>query len=1602
MPKNGPQKSQSIADKRQNNYERRLAHANAALGAYPIFDIPLEVTNAGLFWLSAAMLMTSAYAGQGQFSAEFSNEPGSSGTVSESETVAVVAPSQPNSGTLKTASVSPKTVSVPASQQTATKKSGSATAQSTTPATARKVYQKKKNKKSEPVSSFKLLDQYNAAVMGQRYTSAKDIIEELIERGENLNTLEMPDGRRKFKSFVIHVAIEKGNLDFIEYLVGRGADINIPINIFDGTKESSLNSLIRALQLRYSADDMRRLFKLGGSLDDIELGAIESMIDQIYSVSYNKAKNSKAIFIDEKSLKQRAGEVKRVLRENHRVSNKGFKVGEPLQTLEIEKSLKDITKKTLSPKKKQNILDSFIANIKKNNIKAAKSNIDELIDYGERLNKITFENKSDDHTVQSGLIDVALVSKNLELIQYLCERGIDINSPRVVTTVDGNRMERPSLSSVIDYQYSADELRKLFELGLRVDFSLDDISKIFSYIDRTYKLSTVKATELKDVIRQYWYIHKKINGEVNVFANLMAMGKSVYHAIDDKTGDLFVSVFGGRNGVLDIVKVKWEFRANLVLIGDLEVFSEWVGRKKSVRFSDKDGNTFLHYIAGRGTPEFAQKLIDLGGDINRSNIFGMQPVHMAIIAGNVRLVEFYLDKNVEFISPVSKKLSKVIVSAVSSNPQMMKLLHERHIDFNAWYLPRVGDGEMDVSAPAHSTLDSLSPSYSDEHYTLWGLGVAGITTAIYTFADRESSWQKTLKSLCEAINAYFKESISNLSCELVGNRMVIELIENKDGYIRCCSNESFVDIKSLDILSELKKIFTANKVLEVLVDPDILILTSDINANHEDINPEQYIAEIKEFVDKKYKAEESRKTTEEKQERERFENFKAIIEDPKKFSSLFKLVCQPEKEDKAEDKRQNTRVIISFSNDAPAEKEIKSEMPPSLITLTRNEYLEIVWDTIYDGTSANVLTKTGDTIVISDFTKFLAPTNAVIFESKLNKKIKEKQAEKWQKDTDEQLSLILGKEVINRNRQYGNLKDTDPTCRPRNFSDVSMPPVESMRLHAFFPAAFSGTSNHSSSTPSSVRSMELASKTSSERHEDSKEEAPAVVITRSPQIEVVFVGNIKSSEEIAKQNALNRLANIICEALSNLCDANLTSDDSVELKAELFSSTYDITQILQAAREFGILVPDRELDKTDFINGIFNNGSARFVRNSIMHGGTEAADIQKVSGFIEKIKTAIPNILTYLSQRGAELNRAVDSTILRKLTSRATSSSPFVGVPIITINEDEFLAYAESRSDEKHTGGVVMSDLLPLIEAFMTRAGDDLSDKNSKYRRAIIVLLGICKEKQVKITQEGGFLAEGLEEFLRSCEPARSEVGKLAQPSVTNDSLTLLIQQAQKILGKPEFLINTALALPRLNPRVAELNYANKFINDLDVSRLIQLINRNPTITHINLSNNQITEVGAQQLLDMLRTNPQVQLLNLAGNSQISVATLTQINRELAKPPYIRDTALPFPVPISDCKELDYSNQDLTDAHITNLIHSLKFNRTIAKINLSNNKISRAGAQELLGLVLIKGDIVELNTDGNADFPASTRESIEAELTRHREEAGNDGSRSSTTPRAVL
>ncbi|MES2623633.1 MAG: ankyrin repeat domain-containing protein, partial [Pseudomonadota bacterium] len=117
--------------------------------------------------------------------------------------------------------------------------------------------------------------------------------------------------------------------------------------------------------------------------------------------------------------------------------------------------------------------------------------------------------------------------------------------------------------------------------------------------------------------------------------------------------------------------------------GDQEAALEFIADGADVNDAEANGTTPLHWAVHAGNLALVQKLIKAGADVNVMNNYGASPLSEAAILGDAKIIKSLLDAGADPESPNEDGQTALMVVARSSNLEAAEMLLKAGADVNA-------------------------------------------------------------------------------------------------------------------------------------------------------------------------------------------------------------------------------------------------------------------------------------------------------------------------------------------------------------------------------------------------------------------------------------------------------------------------------------------------------------------------------------------------------------------------------------------------------------------------------------------------------------------------------------------------------------------------------------------------------------------------------------------------------------------------------------------------------------------------------------------------------------------------------------------------------
>lgn len=115
--------------------------------------------------------------------------------------------------------------------------------------------------------------------------------------------------------------------------------------------------------------------------------------------------------------------------------------------------------------------------------------------------------------------------------------------------------------------------------------------------------------------------------------------------------------------------------------GNIPKVRKLLDKKKSKKVINKigaNGNRLLHYAAGDWKePDLVEKIIDLGADVNITNIWKRTPLHAAAEANHVEAIKILLDHGADINAPDYHKITPFDIAKKKNKKRTLELFNQK-------------------------------------------------------------------------------------------------------------------------------------------------------------------------------------------------------------------------------------------------------------------------------------------------------------------------------------------------------------------------------------------------------------------------------------------------------------------------------------------------------------------------------------------------------------------------------------------------------------------------------------------------------------------------------------------------------------------------------------------------------------------------------------------------------------------------------------------------------------------------------------------------------------------------------------------------------------
>ena len=278
--------------------------------------------------------------------------------------------------------------------------------------------------------------------------------------------------------------------------------------------------------------------------------------------------------------------------------------------------------------------------------------------------------------------------------------------------------------------------------------------------------------------------------------------------------------------------------------------------------------------------------------------------------------------------------------------------------------------------------------------------------------------------------------------------------------------------------------------------------------------------------------------------------------------------------------------------------------------------------------------------------------------------------------------------------------------------------------------------------------------------------------------------------------------------------------------------------------------------------------------------------------------------------------------------------------------------------DNNNMTGVIAEDLADVIKS--NSCIETLELANNDLRSSAAVILQALKEnsklKELDLDNNNmtGVIAEDLADVIKNnnCleklwlanNDLRSSAVVILQALKGNSKLKVLNLNNNNMTG---VITKDLVDVIKSNNSIETLGLANNELRS-SAAVILQALKGNSKLKELNLDNNNVTGVIAKDLADVIKSNSCIEMLGLANNElRSSAAVILQALKENSK-----------------LKELDLDNNNMTGVIAEDLADVIKSNNCLEKLSLANNDL-RLSAVVILQTLKGISELKELNLDNN-------------------------------------
>ena len=187
-------------------------------------------------------------------------------------------------------------------------------------------------------------------------------------------------------------------------------------------------------------------------------------------------------------------------------------------------------------------------------------------------------------------------------------------------------------------------------------------------------------------------------------------------------------------------------------MGSLRYLEEGLRRGLDPLYESEGRSLWLHYAAESCSPELVERLIDLGVPVDRRNVFGLTPLHIASSRGNSTVVKLLIEKGADRNARTYDGKTPFNLAMEEERRETAKLLRSLGVDQGPARFPALTGEYLGQPKPG-ATAVLFAPGVASGRYTyhgsisttpsgdemFWSVG-GGRNTGIYRVRRIEGRW----------------------------------------------------------------------------------------------------------------------------------------------------------------------------------------------------------------------------------------------------------------------------------------------------------------------------------------------------------------------------------------------------------------------------------------------------------------------------------------------------------------------------------------------------------------------------------------------------------------------------------------------------------------------------------------------------------------------------------------------------------------------------------------------------------------------------------------------------------------------------------------------